>query len=422
MAKFLLLAVAFVAWCPAGRSQTVAKSLAPRGAILARGEAGKFVSLEEKAALEAGQLLVMLPNAAITNESGGVKLTSRADFAGLSPLPLLETAILLRPPGQWAMDVTLNRGRIDLVNTAAGPVSVHLKLARQDWTVTLDKPGSRVAVELLGRWPAGTDFRLNPVAGYEPTTTGLVLVIAGSATVANGATTLSLAAPPGPALMNWTSVDLRPPVPVRLDRLPEWADEAARLSPEMSAKKAKMEAATDKFRLARVEQPDSAIEKFLNSADASERLIGMVAAGAEDDLPQLSKTISGAKDLESWDSGVAVLRHWLGREGGQEQKLCRYLVDVRQYSVVQAATIIRLLNGFNGQELTRPETFDVLVEYLQHDLPAIRNLAAWHLVRLVPAGQAIVFRPNGSKSDFEAVYKKWRAVVPAGTVPAKLKK
>jgi len=399
--------------------QPVAQSDAPKGAIVGRTAAGKFEPLPDKPALDAEQLLLLLPDVALTETTGAVRLTARPDYLGLSPLPVLETAIVLHKATEVALDVTLDRGRIELQNLGTKPAMVRLSFARQKWSVTLNGDGAKVAIEVVGRWPAGTDFRPKPAPGYEPTASAVLLQLAGTSSVGNGATTSSLGAPPGPALVTWTSLEARNPTPTRLDKLPDWADPAHQYSEALAAKIRSMTAAVAKYRALRNEHPATAIDTLLDSANVDERRIGLVVAGAEDDLLRLAEGITEAKDPEVWDFGITVLRHWLGRGPGQEQKFHRFLTDVRQYSSADAAKLFRLLNGFTARERSRPELYDVLIEYLRHDRAAFRNLAAWHLVRLAPDLQPVPFKTNGSKADFEPVYTMWRALIPAGTAPRK---
>jgi len=403
-------------------AQPVAQSDAPRGAIVARNAAGKFEPLPERPKLEAERLLIVEPDATLGDVTGRVRLTSRADFLGLSPLPVLETAVVLHKPGAASLDVTLDRGRIELECAGATPAVVRLGFARQQWTVTLTSADAKVAVEVVGRWPAGTEFRAKPTPGYEPTVSAVLLQVRGTATVATGTATFGLAAPPGPALLTWTSLEGRVPAPTRLDALPDWADPTYRFPEPLAGKITGMKAAVAKYRALRNEQSDRATDAFLDSPNADERRIGLVAAGAEDDLKRLADGITEAKDLEVWDFGITVLRHWLGRGPGQEQKFHRFLIDERRYSTTDAAKLIRLLHGFTPRERARPELYDVLIEYLRHDRAAFRNLAAWHLTRLAPAAPAVPFKANGSKADFDPVYTMWRGMIPAGTVPSQATK
>ena len=85
-----------------------------------------------------------------------------------------------------------------------------------------------------------------------------------------------------------------------------------------------------------------------------------------------------------------MIRHWLGRCPGQDQKLYQTLTTARGYTAAQAKIVMQLLFGFyRGRAIQVPETYEVLIDYLAHEKPGIRNLAAWHQVRLVPQGKAI---------------------------------
>ena len=82
-----------------------------------------------------------------------------------------------------------------------------------------------------------------------------------------------------------------------------------------------------------------------------------------------------------------------------------------------AAIALELLHSFGDDDLAKAETYEVLIAYLRHDRPAIRELAAWQLYRLVPAGKDIPYDPTGSREDQEQAYKAWKKVVPTGKVP-----
>ena len=383
----------------------IARSEAPAGAITAQAGAAAPRLLGVRPAIPPDELLTVLPGTSLKTTNGAVSLTCRADPTGASPVPVLETAFVLSSAPDADLAVTLDRGRIDLMNLKTdGPARV---------LVTLDSPGSRVAVELAGRRPPGTRFEpmTRPVA---PVLSAVVVALSGSGSVADGRVTIAVSAPPGPAQLSWTSVGGPDRQAVRLDRLPAWASPAAENTPEAKAVKA----AVDRLRSLRAANADTATDVLLSSKVPAEWRVGLVTAAAADDLPRLAKVLSESADPAVWDFGVVVLRHWLGRSAGQDGRLARFLTDVRMYDPVAAATVIDLLAGFTATERSRAESYDVLVEYLQHDKPAVRNLAQWHLVRMVPAGKAIAFRPNAGKAESAAAYKEWRKLVPPGTVPA----
>lgn len=382
--------------------------------------ADQFKVVPADAPLRAGDLLVCLPGAVARGANGAVTVTSLADYDNRSPLPSLETAFTLNEAKDADLDVTLDRGRLDLTNTKpAGPATAVVRFWEQAWTVTLDAPGTRVAFELCARWPAGARFKADPAAKATPVASLVCLVLKGDPTVKAGAVTVGLAAPPGPALIEWDSVVGADPRPRRLEKLPDWADPTAGLSDDGK----KLAAAVEKFRAGRANDAAATSAAFLASAEPVEQRVGLVTAGALDDLDVLGRGLAVAKTQEEWDFGITVVRHWLGRCPGQDQKLYAQLTGpARGYTPAQARVVMQLLFGFSPEDLRQPETFEVLIDYLTDDVPAIRHLAAWHLVRAVPGGRAIGFKPGGSKAECEAAAAEWRRRVPPGQLPAPEKK
>ncbi len=414
----LLLTAAAVSAQP--ERVVVAKATSPAGTFSARpANDDTFKVLPAAAQLSSGDLLIALPGAALESKDGGVAVKSLADYDKRSPLPILETAIVLGPTEKGTdLAFTLDRGRVDLTNKKPrGEAVVAVKFADQAWTITLDEPGSRVAVELCGRWPAGSRFKVvDPKGNVKPpvpVASLVLLVLSGSARVTSGDTTLALTAPPGPAVLQWDSLAGAKPQPQKLAALPEWADPEANLSADGK----KLAAAVEKFRAARAESSAAALKSFLASSDTAELRVAMVTLGAQDDLITLAQSLVAAKTLEEWDFGVTVLRHWLGRCPGQDQKFYQILTTVRGYAPAQAKTVMQLLFGFSATELQEPETYEVLIDYLTHEKPGIRNLAAWHLVRLVPQGKAIAYKPDGTAAEAVKAQEAWKKIVPAGELP-----
>ena len=397
-----------------------ARSLAATFAARPTGTAG-FKILPENADLFSSDLLVTLPGASLESKNLAVAVKSLADYDGKSPLPALETAFTLNEAKDVDLDLTLDRGRVDLTSLKAA-ATVRVRFWDQSWKISLEGKGTRVALELCGRWPAGSRFKV-AMKGTdkppEPVASLVMLVLNGSAAADLGGITLGLKAPPGPALVEWDSVAGTRPQPQKLDKLPDWADPEASLSAEAK----KTAAGVEKFRKARAENASTALNAFLDSADTVEQRIALVTLGATDDLDPLGKALASARNAEQWDFGITIVRHWLGRCPGNDQKLYAVLTSPAQgYSPATARTILQLLFGFDPEDLKQPETFEVLIEYLAHEQSPIRNLAAWHLVRLVPQGKSIGFKPNGTKEESDATYRAWKKLIPPGKLPPEPKK
>ncbi|HXD86907.1 MAG TPA: hypothetical protein VN641_10455 [Urbifossiella sp.] len=407
----------------AAEPEAAARATSPAASFVSRAaSATEFFPLPENSELCTGDLIVALPGASFTSKNGSVAVKSLADYDGKSPLPVLETAFTLNEAKDVDLDIALDRGRVDFTNVKAeGAAVVRARFWNQSWKITLDAKGTRVALELCARWPAGSRFKL--ASGMdkppEPIASLVLLVISGSAAADVGGLTLGLSAPPGPALVEWDSVAGVRPQRQKLDKLPAWADPDASLSPHGK----KVAEGIEKFRKARAENAAGALKSFIDSADPIEQRIALVTLGATDDLVQLLQALAAARNLQEWDFGIAVVRHWLGRTPGNERKLYDRLVSpVLGFTPNTARTIIQLLFGFSADDLRQPETYEVLIEYLRHDQPSIRNLAAWHLVRLVPVGKTIAFKPNGTKAEAETAYGQWKKLIPSGMLPPPPKK
>ena len=63
-------------------------------------------------------------------------------------------------------------------------------------------------------------------------------------------------------------------------------------------------------------------------------------------------------------------------------------------------------------------TYQALIHYLAHDRAAVRELAAWHLYRLVPEGRKIAYDAAAAPAERARAQAAWRKLLPAGRVPA----
>ncbi|MCI0704746.1 MAG: hypothetical protein L0241_27125 [Planctomycetia bacterium] len=425
IASLILLGLLPISALAQPQRVAVAKTTSPAAAFAARSPtATKFEVLPANAELHTSDVILALPGATLESKTGAVAVTSLADYDKRSPLPILETALILNPP-EKDIDLAfqLDRGRVDITNKKArGSAVVKVVHREKKWTIKLEDPGARVAIEVCGRWPAGSRFKLvNPKRSEklaEPVASLVLLVLKGSAQVEIGGTAFGMSAPPGPSILEWDSLAGAPQQPKKLTALPDWADPTANLTPDAK----KLVAAIEKFRALRAEKPADAIKQFLDSSDPVEQRVAIVTLGATDDLVSLGKALIEAKSLEEWDFGITVLRHWIGRAPGQDQRFYQHLTTARGYTPTEAKIIMQLLFGFSAEELKSPETYEVLIDYLAHEKPGIRNLAVWHLIRLVPQGKTIPYKPNGTLTDAVKAQEAWKKLVPTGELPPPPKK
>ena len=356
-----------------------------------------------------------------TND-GSVRLALSSDFDRETPLPILEPAIRLHHAGQgFDLDFTLERGRVDVINQKKeGSARIRIQILDRAVEVTLEKPGTRLALIVFGRWARAARFTTKPGPRDVPILDVIALAIQGESMLKGPRNEYRLVPPPGPALIHRSTREGEEPDPPQmLQKLPDWA------FPEKvdSERGKKVEALVDQFRQRVLSQSlDAALEGYLKADDPARRAIALVLLGATDDLPRLGQVLRGARDAETWNFGVTVIRHWLGRGPGQDQKLYQRILAGKKVKPAYAGTILQLLHSFSEEDLSLPETYETLIDYLDHDDLAIRGLAHWHLYRLVPAGRKIGYNPLAPKEERQQAVKEWQKLIPTGKLPPSLRR
>jgi hypothetical protein len=223
--------------------------------------------------------------------------------------------------------------------------------------------------------------------------------------------------PPGPALIQWDNTTGSTPTPEILQKLPDWvkSDDSSELAKK---RKAILEEARQ---LIVKKGVGPAIDELVESDDPLKRRLAVYAMGATDDLGRLGAALAAAKHPDVWENGVLALRHWIGRGTGQDMKLYQAMLKETKFSEKQAGTVMQLLHSFGEDDMAQPETYEVLIMNLNHDKLAIRGLAHWHLVRMVPEGRKIPYSPLDPKEKREKAIEEWKKLVPEGKLPTKPK-
>jgi hypothetical protein len=399
----------------AGPRTAVAKCVTPTATILRREAAGQpWQLVTQGETLYSGDLLLGLPGAALESTKDAVRLSFHADLSGTSPFPIIETAVVLHASPDAALDFTLERGRVELANRKAkGEARTRVRLREMPLELSLAEPGTRAALELYGRWLAGVPFRKDPKPGEEPVQSLILLVLQGHVDARCPECQRAMQAPPGPALLQWDSLTGTDLAPQRLEKLPSWATDDE-TTEQARAKKANLE---ELRRLVTTKSIPAALDELLASKDPARRRLAVLAMGALDDLPRLGQALTNAKHPDVWDNGVLALRHWIGRGPGQDQKLYQGLIKEAGFNPLEAEAVLQLLHSFGEADLARPETYEMLLDYLEHDRLSLRGLAHWHLFRLVPAGRAIGYNALAPQAERDRAVQKWRKLIPAGQLP-----
>jgi uncharacterized protein (TIGR03000 family) len=398
------------------RRAGVATGVTGTGTLLRRGQAGTdWDAVPEKESIHAGDVIVGLPGASLDSRNGAVRLTLHTDLDRESTYPALESAVRLEPPGKADLEFTLDRGRVELSNRKqTGPAHVRVHLRQDTWDLTLAKPGTRVALEIFSRWPRGVASSLNPGPGAAPVARAVLLVLQGEVHLKQSDQELALKAPPGPALVEWDSVYGGDDTPQRLEKLPSWASEGHEDTP---ASRARSDTVKRLGQALAAKSVDATLTEFVSADEEKSRRAAVFLMGALDKLGPLAQALRAPKHPDVWDNGVLALRQWIGRGPGQDQVLANALIEHGGLSSLHAAAALYLLHSPGDAELARPEYYQALIDYLDHDVPLLRRLAYWHLYRLVPAGRELGYNPLDAKEARAAAIQKWRKLVPRGKLP-----
>jgi hypothetical protein len=352
-------------------------------------------------------------------------------------VPLLESAVVLHvpPPGLDA-DFTLDRGAVKFINTKdAGPAAVRLRFAGEIWDVQLKDPGTEIGVTLFGR-------HVQPYGSGLPPSIDLYLYVL-KGTISVRVTPYrefdNITSQPGaaPYVLSWDNVGngAQAPVPAQ-DRYARGflgvfskprgglPDEVQKLIEDTNIALdavSKRLSGPGRIETGLIEMVQPAEITPLNGMNA---LLAVRSLGALDAVGDLIHILEDAdKPPMLRQEAMFTLRHWTGRNDGQEAKLydpktgSGALTGGGKYNRGEAETIMSLLHSLTPEQLRTPDTWAYLIENLKHDKLAIRELSFYHLRHNVPGWQKISYNPADPSDRRETAYKEWKKLIPDGKLP-----
>jgi hypothetical protein len=146
-------------------------------------------------------------------------------------------------------------------------------------------------------------------------------------------------------------------------------------------------------------------------------ITGLAALG---DLGPVADMLADAKHLDARETAVIALRNWIGAQPDRDPRLYRVFTEVQGYTPGEAATVMELLHSPFVVE--QPETYETLIEYLNHKKLAVRELARWQLYHLAPVGRDIKYDAAGTPEERAKAAREWKELIPTGQLPPKEKK
>jgi hypothetical protein len=412
---------------PAAQAKPVAPSLPPKPsnerrdlgkAVLAapvvllerpRGD-GPWQRLKPESRIGSTDYLLSLPGykSDLRLESG-VQLTLWGNLPEFSRIPVLESAVTLHAGTDADLDFTLHRGRVVVSNRKKGPASVRVRFQDEVWTVKLLDPDSEVALELQGVCLPYT----KETGGGDPQIVLGFLVLKGQAGLKIRYEEFLL---PANALVTWdnnTGFARQPNVA----RLPGWwTGQAAAPNAQVKGMLAALDGLTN--RLVAKDRFDIVLAESLQDADLFGRVLAVRCLGAMEELSSLVDALSDEKHAEVRVVAIGELRHFLGLSAKNDAKLVKVLKQ-KNYSEERAQTIPQLLHGYSEQQWTDPNVRASVVEYLNVENLAIRQITVTLLLSLMPEGQNLRYDPAGESRQREQGYQDWRDLVLAKKPPVK---
>jgi hypothetical protein len=404
----------------------VATYLSPVGSLLVNERPGQpWRTLGLRADIRSRDLLLALPGmqARLETSPRTVELTLWGNLPELSEFSGLQSAVILHDSRAFDLDVTLHRGRVLLTNRKdKGSARVWLRVEGAAFEVTLIDPGDTVCLGLNSFWPRGVPFTLAPQADEVPARTLNFLVVKGQVDVKAGGTQHSLSAPPGRASFHWDSVNGPEEGSRQRRQLDSWADPTRKPPPQAQPL---LEAIESYQSTVKDKEPRTALFDLLAaSANQREPLrakalaeFAVFSLAAINDIDRVMQALDDPRQSETRKLAVIALRHWIGDAAGRDERLYRFLMDRQSYSKAQAATVLQLLHS--ALPADEPDTYETLIAYLRHEKLAIRELAWWHLSRLVPRDIAVPYDPAASAAERAKAYAAWKELIPSGSLPAR---
>jgi hypothetical protein len=389
----------------------------PPGTLLVRSAPDKaWRALKKGDPVRAGDELLALAGtrAEVDLKSAGLRLTLLGVLPELSPSPALESAVQLRRAGD-GLDLTLQRGRALLSNPKKKTAQARVHFLKETWEVSLSEPATEVVLELYGSWRTGVKLPKKADAEAHPDSHFFLLTLKGNAEVRQGSEERAL---PPLALYHWnTAGGLVGPLPLK--ELPTFLAPRKKPAAEGKATLAGVEGLRDL--LADGKSVAEAIREAIKAPLPATRRAGVYAAAAVGDVGLLLGALGNTRNGDVRTAAVRMLRHWLGHGSGHAPRLYQALL-AEGYRPGQADSVLYLLHSFSALDRTRPETYETLIEYLQHSDLRVRELAFWQLYRMAaPAGRSIIYNAGGTPEERAQAQASWRQLLRSGQLPPRLK-
>ena len=87
------------------------------------------------------------------------------------------------------------------------------------------------------------------------------------------------------------------------------------------------------------------------------------------------------------------------------------------YSEVEAANLVVLLHTFTPEQQRDPNTYQLLLAYLEARKPGLKEVAHWTLCHLAQQGRQFGFNALASPEQNRNAVAGWRKLIPPDSLP-----
>jgi hypothetical protein len=386
----------------AGRYQGPAKAGSP--SILAQRAAdgpATWKRVSPNTTVYTSDKLVSLPG--YTSEltmNGGVRFQLWGTFPQFAaipkPPPIYESAVTLHANPDFDLDLTLDRGRIFLINGKdKGPAKVRLRFEKEVWDITLAEHDTEVAIDLSKLTPANLDWTRD-----EPLATVGFCLVQGKAGLRVGYQEFPSLENPGPGLFRWTSHgpglegpgNAAGPHPIFSKEIPA--------TKEANDIRAALLAVSE--RMGEKRPVNSALEEVVVDGPPFQRYVSIDCLGAIDAIPSLLDVVENKDEARGQDRLEAIFVLWRWIDHGSDYARQLYDRNTKSGFLIkkgfrsnEAAIVMEMLHYSDEYKARDPVTYDILADYLTHNKMLIRELAFLQL-QLLTRGMKTIPQYNAA--------------------------
>jgi hypothetical protein len=375
----------------------------PAGILLVRSaETGAWQRVTAQDRVFSNDHLVSLPGyrSDIRLENGLV-LQLWGNLPQFSRVPVLESAVTLHAAGDVDLDFTLDHGRVVIANRKDKlPARVRIRFRNEACEVKLLDSNTEVAVELLGICPPYT-----PEPRKEPETRVRLYALKERLQLTANAQEHSITAP---ATFDWDNVFGYVSRPTAIPRPPEWWTS----KPPAQTRDIQYSLDALSRRSMLKDRVELSLTEGVKEPDLNLRVLAVRFLGAIGDPAKLLDCLADERHVDVRVMAIEELRHLLAQNPQNDEKIYTVLKQ-KNYSDTQAQTLLQLVHGFPQEQWTVPTMRATVVEYLNSDKLAIRQIAHSLLLTVAPEGQRIRYDAAGSPDQRERGYREWLRTVAA---------